>query len=526
MRRWSRFRLRLPPAARRMAWRLSQALVWPFRAAHRFLLGVQSLLIRWWSSRGFRFFLRGVPALLAFCAAGYLLLIGEVRGRTQRAQDYFTAGRTALDSQSYEAARLYYEKGLQIEPNNHEAMFNLAIASQQTGEEFRIAAIMDRLAPVDRAVHPQAHLWKAIQHFQRRGLSRADELAAEVHLRHVLQVRPNDVAANSLLGELYFGQGGFSDPPDMALLERAIEHLERVAGNPRNDPARSLLLARAYLRHGDTSKAERLGRQVLDVYEALSLQNPSDVDALYNWADAAMFLEQYETAVSLLDRSLRLNDAPRTRRGLARVLVAWSDSLDRATAPGRRDCFFKLAAAVRSDPEEQSTYDRMIRLLLHDGALADTAREELLQNITEGRAVGMSHLILGMLDFHTDDPQAARAHLELAYRELPETPIVINNLAWYMAHTPDAELERALGMMNELLGRFPLDQRFRDTRGIILVRMGRTKDAIPDLEAALPSHRDHLETREALAQAYADVGLPRLAEEHRTAAENLRSLRH
>ena len=65
----------------------------------------------------------------------------------------------------------------------------------------------------------------------------------------------------------------------------------------------------------------------------------------------------------------------------------------------------------------------------------------------------------------------------------------------------------------------PDQGRFRDTRGQILAKMGRWKEALADLEAALPSAPRSTELHRTLAEVYTHLGVPGMAAEHRALAE-------
>ena len=65
-----------------------------------------------------------------------------------------------------------------------------------------------------------------------------------------------------------------------------------------------------------------------------------------------------------------------------------------------------------------------------------------------------------------------------------------------------------------VLEKFPDTPGFRETRGQILVRMGRWQQAVTDLEFALPSQVSKRGTHKALAEAYRGLNLRDLAAEH------------
>ena len=60
---------------------------------------------------------------------------------------------------------------------------------------------------------------------------------------------------------------------------------------------------------------------------------------------------------------------------------------------------------------------------------------------------------------------------------------------------------------------------YRDTRGLILVKMKRWKDALPDLEFALRADLGRPELHRALARVYDNLQMPEVATEHKRLAE-------
>ena len=101
----------------------------------------------------------------------------------------------------------------------------------------------------------------------------------------------------------------------------------------------------------------------------------------------------------------------------------------------------------------------------------------------------------------------------------PQTPAIANNLAWVLATSEPPDTARALDLSNLAVERSPNDPSFRDTRGRILMKLGRWKDALSDLEAALPGNSDNADLHKALAEVYDRLELPAMAAEHRRLAE-------
>ena len=105
----------------------------------------------------------------------------------------------------------------------------------------------------------------------------------------------------------------------------------------------------------------------------------------------------------------------------------------------------------------------------------------------------------------------AKTYLEQSVAKDPNNSIAWNNLGYILTQLPDPDLNKAFEAVNKALEITPNDYHFRETRGQILVLMGKWQEAIPDLEYAvngMPTSRDiHL----ALAKAYEGVGEEQLA---------------
>ena len=133
-------------------------------------------------------------------------------------------------------------------------------------------------------------------------------------------------------------------------------------------------------------------------------------------------------------------------------------------------------------------------------------------------AYPLLHLMLGLDAYRHEQPEAARIHLERAYQLSPEAPPISNNLAFLLMNGPTPDLERALALVDAAWQRTPQQPHFHETRGQILVKLGRYREALNDLETAqrgIPASGPmHL----ALATTYEKLGMETLAKEHRRLA--------
>ena len=69
-----------------------------------------------------------------------------------------------------------------------------------------------------------------------------------------------------------------------------------------------------------------------------------------------------------------------------------------------------------------------------------------------------------------------------------------------LARGEPPDLNRALALMNSVLKRWSDEPMFRDTRGAVLAKMGRWKEALTDLQAALPGYPKNPDLHRRLAR--------------------------
>jgi Tfp pilus assembly protein PilF len=492
--------------AGQLAWSM---LLWPFRAAGAVLWFVGQLLIEWWESRRLKVLLWGTPALLAITASvATALTVRSVNG-IDRAQKYLLAGRVAMRAESWSTAKLYYERAMELGAREPDAMFDLAIASEQTGDEARKRAVLQRLAPNDHAVYAPAHLWKAIQILSAGPVTKAIGAEAEQQLKYVIQLDPSNENAHCYLGDMYYQAG---------LFDSAAQHLRFSS---RSSIKYRILLARASAAAGDLAYGKQVAEEVFDAAEQIVLQDPRNLQARLEWGEASLLMDRFADAVRILRDGLSLDARPELRQALALVLVHWSDFILKEDADNKPQAFQLLATALETQPSEYLIFDRMIALLRDSDQTAKDAENFLKDNIVGGRSVGMSHLILGTLYLEKNDVVLASNHMKQSFALMPEGAIVANNYAWFLVKQDPPEAELALKIVDAAEGADTLRPEFSDTRGHIYLALGRVQDAIRELERALPGMNGVAETHRALAIAYEKAGIPDLAQKHLAASEEI-----
>ena len=119
----------------------------------------------------------------------------------------------------------------------------------------------------------------------------------------------------------------------------------------------------------------------------------------------------------------------------------------------------------------------------------------------------MAHFAMSNILWERGEFEKATTHLELAYKIEPRFTIVLNNLAWILAHQDPPQLERALELAQQAVKSSPKDGRYHDTLGTVYMKLGRDKDAAAELELAVPGVEDKIAVRKKLVTVYTNLDL-------------------
>jgi tetratricopeptide (TPR) repeat protein len=464
---------------------------------------------RWyWASRDWRVLGMGGPALLAGLA---VLWLGWLCFRTDTSElqaRYLENGKAAFARKDYQRALACYERLASLTEDRPEVSYCLALTAEQLGHADRAVRLMSELAPQDRKGYAPAHFWWARQLLLAVEPSEQARSAAEVHLVRALDGDlPDRATGQGLLGQLYLARGRLEEAE--LLLSKAVQ----------SRPHLRLWLARVYARRKDLSRARQEAHLAVRFFRARAKADLDDHLARLTWADGVSFLEDYPTAVAILQEGLSATQADIYRSALARVHLAWYEARKEAGAAAG-ELLELLRKGLSYEPSNRDLLNRLLTWLKGPASQADEARAVLRRLLAAGKATAYAHFALSVDAWQRGDARAARLHLERAHQTDPAIPLVANNLAWLLAQPPRPDLPRALRLANLALEQQPANSAFRDTRGRIYLKMRRWKEALADLEAALDNSSGSPALHQALAEAYEKLGNAPLAAEHRRLARS------
>lgn len=460
--------------------------------------------VRWWAEfREFRLFVGGLPALIAGLAAP--IVTGQVDGGWSVASAYEAEAHRRLRAGQFEAANLCFGRLAADDPQEPRYRMGMALALLGQGDQAGADALIDELAPDGRAGYAPAHLWKARRRLMVSRPSPADERAAESHLRRVLETDPQSVEAHDLLGQLLVKTGR---------LVQAEPHLQRAGDRPEV----SLQLARLEYSRGETREARRRAESARSSLRRRVEAHSDDHASRLNLAEASALLGEFGEAVEVLREGLTASGDPRYRPALAGVFVAWSEALAKESEGTVAERLSLLERGLSFDPSNPVLLDRLLAAMRIGGPAAESTLASMRSQLAAGKGTASLRYALGVNAWERGRPEQARLYWEEALRSDPGMAVIANNLAWALAVDPHPDLPRALRLIDPVVARWPNEPRFRGTRGQVLARLGRWKDALPDLEAALRVGSRSAGLHRTLAEAYEHLGDPEMAAEHRRLA--------
>jgi tetratricopeptide (TPR) repeat protein len=318
---------------------------------------------------------------------------------------------------------------------------------------------------------------------------------------------PRNAEAHERLGRLYFST---------QQLDKSAKHTATAA-----EQNRALLLPLAHIRllQNDRSSAKRIAEKAREQYSRLAQSNQGNVEARMLWADAEAFLGRPSEAERVLLEGLRQEGNQRYRSALVQLYVRCFDARTQSGEASMAELVQLLERARRYGPSDHAVFHRVAWLASRGGKDTEKLRSALNEVLVSGKAPPTVHLILGTIAADQGDYATALLHLEEAHRLQPKMPDVMNNLAWVLANSDPPQLSRALELANTAVEINPAHPEIRHTRGRILFKLGRYREALGDLEAALSAERDDGELHRTLATVYEKLGDSDLAAEHRRAAD-------
>jgi len=325
------------------------------------------------------------------------------------------------------------------------------------------------------------------------------------YLNHRRKRDQNDSHAVIALGQIAVRQGRD---------QQAIDHYQSVAGS---HPGLYLEIARAHSRLSQTSAAHTAAARAVRHFQQL-VEEDRTGRARILWAHGEALRGDWLAAERVLRDGVAQQPSPAYRLALANLYVNWAGSADLESDISRSRRFDLLLQALQLHPAHRPAVTRMAALIEAAGDGVTDLETRLQQALATGAAAPVLHEMLGTLAAQQARFASARFHLEQALLGQGVRPETLNNLAWVLVHCDQPDPKRALALINRAQTLNPRLSALRETRGEILLRLGRWAAAVSDLESVLERRPQRSRLHALLAEAYDGLGDSGTADHHRRLA--------
>ncbi|QDV54969.1 hypothetical protein Mal33_09370 [Rosistilla oblonga] len=454
----------------------------------------------WIASRQWSKLLPAAPAVITALAIGGACV--WTRSRSQALQPrYLKALSTAVESDQTEVAERYASKLVALGAENRpevqwiQTVIDLRVGRLQNAQEKLI-----KLAPADTIGYPYAHLFVAKQIVQRNNIDPQTAAKLKHHLIAASSISVERQWTASTLSKIYVAEND---------LKSATRELEKVV---QSKPEVWLLIANLKKQQGDEKGEQQAFAAAADHFSEQLKNDPNDNKNRLALAQATFQTEGFRaTETILLEGLKRSPDAAEFRSALASLYVQHADDLRAKSSLQKLELSGVLELierAIQLVPNHPIALQRLMLFLDESGIAEDKASQVLGDLLASGQANASVHLLVATRAMLTGDDATAKVHMDLGYQKNPNLPVLLNNMAWLVARQDPPQLDAAKSYADRALNlvgnKGEIANRFRDTRGHILVKMERWEEAIADLETAVPQLNDRAKaiTLRALAKAY------------------------
>jgi thioredoxin-like negative regulator of GroEL len=470
------------------------------------------------SHPGVRRFIFGLPALASVAVFITGVSLYYQLDRAEFLARYRAEADLARQGKYYDAARLRYRRLAGETDYPLPVVYHLAQSLEGLGQTDRAEELFDRLSPHASGGYPAAHIRKAKILLAKEPLTPDDIRRAEAQLLFAeAGTGPDQDEAHALLGQFYWHFGAFNDAKAHLLLAEKAR------------PEMSLPLARVCAVLKIEDEKVLWARRAITYFEIKANANPDDMEYRLHWADALLMIGRNREAIDVLRQGLARADNFTVRQLIADLCGKRYDDL-RGDQNAGAERLEVILDGIKLVPNNGHLLYRLADAARVPGPDGQRAQQAIDQRLADKTTEVAMTLALANYAQWRKEPTTALSYLERAIELEPKSPVIANNLAWLLATRPDPDLERALKMSEVAVAEAPPNDlpalaSYRDTRGQILVKLGRYEDALTDLVYALPHFLNSADIHLALSEAYRATNQNSKADAHKLRAEELQKER-
>ncbi|WP_417736016.1 tetratricopeptide repeat protein [Rosistilla oblonga] len=474
----------------------------------------------WFTTRNYVSLLAGVPALLGVACVGLIIGMSAPKSvQLKRYDQYQRAGVGAMQVDDHARAKLWFERALQIRPDEPRVQLALAEATHHDGEpEVAIKILQDVIANADRGTAAKAALlaveirMEALPNAENDEQRRAMLHSSEAFARIALEKAPESRDAAGALAQILTQTGR---------VDVAIETLEPIATQHRDFYVTLAHLAAA---NRDPGSAKRYAENAVQFLKPQIAIHPNNFNVRSALANMLQQTGDFNEATRLLNDGMRLaNDEQKELLSEVYVGIALRefDRLSDETYSLQilQKQLALLDQMLKFRPDNLKVMARLARMVGAYEFLDEKYEAHLKQSLTETPYPETIHLILGTYYAKAEQFDEALFHLDAAHRSDLKSATLMNNLAWVIIATQPQEADRALTLVEAAIKLRPTDPDLISTRAEIFFKQERWDEARNDFESILGRVENQKQVHERLAVIYDKLGKSDIAELHRSKSQ-------
>ncbi len=247
--------------------------------------------------------------------------------------------------------------------------------------------------------------------------------------------------------------------------------------------------------------------------------HPTDTEAREAWGESLMIQKRLEDALAVVREGIKLAGAsPALSRQESKILVElFRQELNRSKESDPRNPEYpwgRLEEALKADPLNPQVGEEIASATVAKSEVASTFQEALREQLVQGVANTITHVLVGRIYANQKKFDLARKHLEIAKAMEPDSTLAASSLALVLTAIDPPDMKTAQELISEAVARDPGNSELQDIRGQIYFRTGNWSEAIASFEKALKLNPARTRARRKLIEAYREFGMSDMAEAH------------
>lgn len=452
-----------------------------------------------------------LPAILMIVFLGFVFV--QVFARGSRIENrYLKGAQDAFKAEDFELAKTYFKRILSEGTLTRPRSFQWFQILAETNESARAEQVLNQLAPDDSAGYGPAHRIKALVISSQLQDGDNDVQVLTQLRNHLENSDDTSPQIQQAWANYYYSVENYPD---------AIAALKKAAVA---NPIYYQDIANIYKQQGSITASNDTLKLAEKEFEKLLQKDELNHAVRVRLASVKAELEDSKGAENLLQQGIRIQPDPYIRRAMSQFYVMQHDLArkDDADVATQMD---SLMQAINFDPNFSPVYDRMLRLFLDAKKSpedSDRIEKAFQAVVTSENPTPLAHFALSNILWQKNELTKAKKHLEQANLLGNDIGLVMNNLAWMIAHSDDPDLERALNLATTAVEQNPKNGQFRDTLGTVYFKQSRYQDAVVEFQRSLKDVRDKAAVHQKMVVCYENLGMDELAASHRKQAEDLK----